>query len=477
MLTYLLDPTSRIPLYEQLYTAIRQDIMSGTLCGGEKLPSKRQLATHLKLSTVTIETAYGQLMAEGYVHSRPKRGYFVQTLTTMPTHQAHSSVPCATAPAPAPTSQPSYLFDFRTNTVDTACFPFATWARLLRSVLTEQASELLRAPHPQGVFALREQIRQYLYRFRGIAVETEQIIVGAGSEYLSQLLIQLLGRDKLYALETPGYAKLHHTFVAGGARVVSLPLDEQGLREDALQLHHPDIVYLTPSHQFPLGIVTSAARRTALLRWAAQASGRYLIEDDYDSEFRYASRPIPALKSLDHTDRVIYLNTFAQSLAPSLRIGYAVLPKSLIQTFQTRLGFYSSTVPSFEQYTLAKFMQTGAFERHINRSRNLYRARRDALVAAIAGSALADFVTLSGLDAGLHLLLHVHNGMTERALIERAAQQQVRVYGLSAHDISHCMPRNPPIILLGYAGIAATDFAQAVACLARAWCPSNTAVL
>ncbi|NCB28453.1 MAG: PLP-dependent aminotransferase family protein [Clostridia bacterium] len=466
MLTYMLDPSRKMPLYEQLYTAIRDDIVSGALRSREKLPSKRKLAAHLRVSPVTIETAYGQLVAEGYLESAPKRGYFVQTLSSV-------QPPRGSAPQPSPLQAAAPVddcrYDFRTNVVDTDCFPFSIWAKLLRGVLTERSHELLRAPDPQGAPVLREEIRRYLYQYRGIEVDIDQIIVGAGSEYLVGLLIQLLGRDKVYALENPGYPKLYRSFEASGATVLPLPLDRHGLREDRLRAAAPDIVYLTPSHHFPLGVVMPAARRLALLRWAEEDAHRYLIEDDYDSEFRYSSRPIPALKGLDRADRVIYLNTFAKSLAPSLRIGYVVLPRPLAHQFRERLGFYSSTVPSFEQYTLAEFLRTGAFERHISRSRNLYKARRDTLLAAFAHSPLASCVHLSGADAGLHLLARVENGMDEDTLIARAHEAGVHVYGLSNHYLSAFAPCPPATILLGYAGVPTEDIPDAVAQLAQAW--------
>lgn len=467
MLTYILNPQAKTPLYEQLYTAIRQDIVSGTLKSGEKLPSKRQLAAHLKISPVTVETAYGQLLAEGYITSQPKRGYYAAALetpalqTSRPTRREIPSVP-DTEP------DDGCCYDLRTNIVDTDCFPFSTWAKLLRETLTEQSSRLLHATAPQGVPALREEICRYLYSFRGIAADPSQIIVGAGSEYLVGLLIQLLGRDKTYALEDPGYPKLYRIFEAGGARVLPVPLDSDGLREDRLRELSPDVVYLTPSHHFPLGVVMPAARRLALLRWAEEDESRYLIEDDYDSEFRYASRPIPALKGLDHADRVIYLNTFAKSLAPSLRIGYVVLPRPLARAFREKLGFYSSTVPSFEQFTLAKFLHSGSFERHVSRSRNLYKTRRDALIHTLESSPLGAFIRLSGSEAGLHLLAHVENGMDEHTLALRARQTGVRLYGLSGHYLKARCPE--ATVLLGYAGIPMEQIPASVQALCAAWC-------
>ena len=463
MLTYHLDPQSKTPLYEQLYRAIRADIMSGALAGGARLPSKRKLAANLRVSQVTVETAYGQLLAEGYLVSEPRRGYFVQRQLAVPA-----------APSPAPVAAPAQAapadgcrYDFRTNIVDTGCFPFSVWARLSRSVLSEYSDRLLQAADPCGAIELRVQIARYLHDFRGINVSPDNILVGAGSEYLMHLVIQLLGRERIYALENPGYRKLYQIFAANGAAVRPLPLDKSGLRADALAASDTSVVYLTPSHHFPLGTVMPAARRMEILRWAA-AGDRYIIEDDYDSEFRYASRPIPALGELDRAGRVVYVNTFAKSLSPGLRIGYLVLPDALMARYRERFSLYSSTVPSFDQQTLAAFLRIGGFERHISRSRKLYQARRDALMAALDRELAALPHEVSRSEAGLHLLLHMRCGLRERELIERARDAGVRVYGLSAY---YMPPVQPPraTLVLGYAGLTAQQIDEAAALLRQAW--------
>lgn len=470
MRTYHLDAAAKAPLYEQLYRAIRQDIMTGALAGGERLPSKRRLAEHLKISQITVETAYGQLLAEGYLSSKPRSGYFVQKIEQCAPVPAQAGEEAAAGPSPAKAGcAPAVRFDFQTNTVDTACFPFATWARLLRGELTERASTLLAAAPPQGAPELRREICRYLAEFRGIQASPEQVVVGAGSEYLLSLIIQLLGRERVYALENPGYPKLDQIFRANGAQVAPLALDGQGLRADLLRPSGAGAVYLTPSHHFPLGVVMPAARRMEVLQWALEDEDRYIIEDDYDSEFRYASRPIPAMKELDHADRVIYLNTFAKSLAPSLRIGYMVLPRRLLEAYRTRLNFYSSTVPSFEQYTLAQFLQTGSFERHVARIRNLYKGRRDALLDALQTSPLGPHIRISGAEAGLHLLLSLDNGLSEDEMVGRAAQEGVRVAGLSGYYIAGRAACPPSTVLLGYAGLPAEAFGPAAAALGRAW--------
>ena len=468
MLTYHLDPQSKTPLYEQLYRAIRADIMSGALAGGERLPSKRQLAANLRVSQITVETAYGQLLAEGYIISEPRRGYFVQRQLAVPAQAQQTAGTHPTAGAQAAVLADDCPYDFRTNIVDTGCFPFSTWARLSRSVLSEYDDRLLRATDPCGAAELREQIARYLHDFRGINVSPDNILVGAGSEYLMHLVIQLLGRDRVYALENPGYRKLYQIFDANGAAVRPLPLDKSGLRADALAASDASVVYLTPSHHFPLGTVMPAARRLEILRWASAAPGRYVIEDDYDSEFRYASRPIPALGELDRAGRVVYVNTFAKSLSPGLRIGYLVLPDALMARYRERFSLYSSTVPSFDQHTLAAFMRTGGFERHISRSRKVYQARRDALMAALERELAELPHEVSRSEAGLHLLLHMRNGMLERELIERARAAGVRVYGLSTYYLP---PVEPPraTLVLGYAGLTEQQINEAVARLRQAW--------
>ena len=281
MFTPILDSSQRRPLYEQLYRYIRGEIEAGRLAAGERLPSKRALAAHLKISVVTVEGAYGQLLAEGYLRSEPKRGFFVQAVQ----EEHRSPAPARTLSVPAPPT-PALPYDFSTSAVDIALFPFATWAKLMREVLSEQAAPLLASPHPQGLPALRRAIAEHLYRFRGIRADAEQIVVGAGSETLIGLLVQLLGREGGYGVENPGYTKTQRILTSCGAAVRPLPLDGQGLRVDALEEAGVRVVHVTPSHHYPLGIIMPVARRQALLRWAEAAPDRYILEDDYDSEFR-----------------------------------------------------------------------------------------------------------------------------------------------------------------------------------------------
>ncbi len=334
-----------------------------------------------------------------------KSGYFVSQLE--PALRPPSPPPIRTdAPPPG---QP-WMMDLRGGGGSTELFPFSVWAKLMRQVLSQRGPDLLRPVPHSGVPELREAIAGTLYRLRGLSVSPEQIVVGSGSEYLYNLIVQLLGRELVYGVEDrdtqspPG-----STPSTGPATSPSRWTDRGSPPDPSLP---PRLRWSTspPPISFPTGAVTPAGRRQALLRWAAQGGDRYLIEDDYDSEFRFTGLPIPALQSIDQADRVIYLNTFSRALAPSLRISYLVLPPTLLDRYHQRLGFYSSTVPALEQYTLASFLSEGRFEQHLSRARNRYRALRDQVLEALEASGLAGRAQISGADAGLHFLVRLETG-------------------------------------------------------------------
>ena len=420
MLTYELKKAPGVPLYEALYRCIRSDILTGRLAAGEKLPSKRSLAAHLEVSKVTVEGAYAQLLAEGYLRSVEKVGYFVEA-----TAQTHGAAP---VPAAVRVDDPKWELDLTANAPATG-FPFSVWMRLQRQVMLDYGDRLLAHLPPQGYPELRSAIAEHLLQFRGLSVDPENILIGAGTDFLYNLLIQLLGRDKRYALEDPGYHKIRQIYAAGGVECVSAALDTEGVIPESLA--DAQVLHCSPSHHFPTGIVTPAARRRQLLKWAEEHPERYIIEDDYDSEFRFHAHPVPALLAMDRCGKVIYMNTFSKTLAPSIRISYMILPQRLMQQFRERLGFYSCTVPSFEQYTLARFLSGGWFEKHINRMRKFYRTRRNRVIELLEGSRFADRFTILERDAGLHFLLRVKTVLTDRELKELCADAGIRVLCLS----------------------------------------------
>ena len=434
MLTYELKKSPGVPLYEALYRCIRADILSGELKPGEKLPSKRALAQNLEVSKITVETAYNQLLAEGYIRAREKVGYFVEAV------ERHAPVQTA-AQSQRPEAPREYRLDLTEN--GTEQFPFSVWSRLQREVMLDYGEKLLLPLPNRGIPELRQAIAEHLAAFRGMHVDPENILIGAGTDFLYNLLIQLLGRDKTYAVEEPGYSKIRRIYAAGGVECVSAPMDSQGVCPDSLA--SADVLHFSPSHHFPTGLVTPVSRRMELLAWARE--GKWIIEDDYDSEFRFDAHPKPAMQSLDGMGRVIYMNTFSKSLAPSIRISYMVLPPALMEQFQRDLGFYSCTVPSFEQYTLARFLSRGHFEKHINRMRKFYKNRRNRVVQMLQSCALAGRLTILEQDAGLHFLLRVDTLRSDAQLTARLEENGIRIRALSEyfHDGSedrHCLVVN-----------------------------------
>ena len=436
MLTYELKKAPGVPLYEALYRCIRGDILSGALQPGEKLPSKRSLAEHLEVSKITVETAYSQLLSEGYICSREKVGYFVEAV--------ERSAPVRLPPRQTPEESPEEpLLDLTGG--GTEQFPFSVWMKLQREVMLDYGEKLLLPMPNTGVAELRRAIAEHLAAFRGLHVNPENILIGAGTDFLYNLLIQLLGRDKPYAVEEPGYGKIRRIYAAGGVRAISAPMDENGVRPDGLE--NAGVLHISPSHHFPTGLVTPMSRRLELLAWARERDG-YIIEDDYDSEFRFNAHPMSAMQALDRSGRVIYMNTFSKTLAPSIRISYLVLPDGLMAEFQRRLGFYSCTVPSFEQYTLARFLSRGHFEKHINRMRKFYRARRNRVVQLLKTGPYADRIEILELDAGLHFLVRVDTALPDALLTEKLREAGIRVRTLSsyyhddAHRDSHCLVVN-----------------------------------
>jgi len=447
MLTYELKKSPGVPLYEALYRCIREDILSGTLKPGEKLPSKRALAQNLEVSKITVETAYNQLLAEGYIRSEEKRGYFVEKV------ERHAQIsPSVRSREPEQTEE--CLLDLTAN--GTGHFPFSVWTRLQREVILDYGEKLLSPLPNQGIPELRQAIADHLAAFRGMHVDPDNILIGAGTDFLYNLLIQLLGREKIYAVEEPGYGKIRKVYAAAGVRCVSAPMDALGVRPDSLE--DADVLHCSPSHHFPTGLVTPVSRRLALLEWARD--GKWIIEDDYDSEFRFDAHPKPAMQSLDHQGRVIYMNTFSKSLAPSIRISYMILPGGLMAQFRQRLGFYSCTVPSFEQYTLARFLSRGHFEKHINRMRKFYKNRRNTVVSLLENCVFFEKLTILEQDAGLHFLLKVDTPLSDRELTRRLEQAGIRIRALS--DYYHDRSEDRHCLVVNYSGLKEDVLEQAL---------------
>lgn len=461
MFTATFDKNIKKPLYEQLYKRIRELIASGAIKDGEKLPSRRRIAAHLQVSVNTVENAYAQLLAEGYIESVAKKGYYARRGEAAGVSVSRAEAPVIVQASAAPAEK--CLYDLKTNAVDTDSFPFSIWTKLMRQSLREEKDSLLDPCHPQGSLSLRVEIARYLDSFRGVTVSPEQIVLGAGTEYLLGLMTELL-RGQEFAVENPCYNKQLRILRSRRVKFHSVPMDGDGISVERLEETAASVVIITPSRHFPLGTVTSASRRSDLLRWAAGGE-HYLIEDDFDSEFRYMLKQIPAIYSLDSLGKVIYMNTFARTLAPSLRIGYMALPRSLLPRYREKISFYSCTVSAFEQSALRRFLRDGYYERHLHRMKQIYKNRRDSFLREL--DPRASGLAVSGGEGGLHLLISSRRGLTEEQLVKKARDAGVRVYGLSRYYDAETPDTGA--VVAGYGGLGAGDLEKVAALLRSAW--------
>ena len=460
MLTYSFEGKGSESLYAHLYNCIKNDVLTGVLAPGYKLPSKRTFAKNLGISTITVENAYAQLIAEGFIYSIPKKGYFISDIDVT------RSVKSASAPQKATENQP-FFADLVSNSTLHTLFPFSVWAKLMRDVISHKSQSLMTKPPCGGIYELREKIAEHLRQFRAVEVDPSRLIVGAGTEYLYGLIIQLIGRGKIYAAEEPGYKKIGKIYESNGVKVRHIPIDSAGLDAGKLRESGADVVHISPSHHFPTGIVMPISRRYELLSWAAQEDGRYIIEDDYDSEFRMALRPVPSLKSIDAADAVIYMNTFTKSLAPTIRISYMVLPESLAERFYRELGFYSCTVSNFEQYTLAEFIGGGYLENHINRMRRHYKSIRDAFLSEIRANSVLKSAEVREEDAGLHFLLKLDTPLTDMELKAAMRREGINISCLSDYYFN-ASDAEKGTLIVNYSSVPPENVGEVVARLAAA---------
>ncbi len=478
-------------LYEQIYEHIRGEIREGKLLSGERLPSTRFLAEYLQVARSTVDYAYGQLISEGYIESRPCSGYYVcpmeelvQLEGPMGTEQKDAETagrensgrrvkaeknreksPAGRSGEQETAGENGYPIDFSPYDIDMAGFPFGVWKKITKNILTYANSDLFARGESRGDETLRHTIARYLHSSRGVNCRPEQIIVGAGNDYLLMLLEKILGRHVRIAMENPTYKRSYRIFRSFAYRIATVDMDESGMRADRLEEADVSVAYVMPSHQFPTGTVMPIGRRLELLKWADKGPDRYLIEDDYDSEFRFHGKPIPALQASDRHGRVIYMGTFSKAIAPAIRVSFMVLPDSLLERYLERCSFYSCTVSRIDQRILDEFIREGYFERHLNKMRKIYRTKHETLLECLRGVEKNFFI--SGENAGLHLLLTARTSVAEEELVQRAAENKVRVYGLSESMVEDTMGRSA--VLLGFGGLSEEKIREGTGLLEKAW--------
>ncbi|GGB11253.1 GntR family transcriptional regulator [Macrococcus hajekii] len=430
MLTYKFDKDQF--LYQQLYQFIKEDILTGQLVRNEKLPSKRKLGQHLNLSQTTIEIAYQQLLDEGFIYSKPQVGYFVEAIET---------INLAPENKVAPSIQEDKVIkqSFTIENSHYPVFPNHLFRKYAKEAFEMEMSHLLERGHPQGEPELRNQIRRYLYHSRGVNCSNEQIIIGSSTEQLFTLITRLLPHA-VYQIEDPGYPLIRKVLKYEHKPYIPAEIDEEGIVVEALH-HEANVVHVTPSHQFPTGAVLSAKRRTELLKWSMKKN-HYIIEDDYDSEFRYKGQPLKALQGLDTHQKVIYMSTFSKSIFPSIRVAYLVLPEPLLRQYNELQHKPNLTVPRHIQYLITRFMQSGEFERNINRTRKRYKKKLDLVLETL--QPYADTISISGDQAGMHCVLNFPYDFT--------LPENIEINRISDYT-EHSQKKYHRQLILGFGGI------------------------
>lgn len=456
---------SKIPLYEQIYQYIREEIKGSRMQCDTRLPSTRTLSSFLQVSRSTVELAYAQLTAEGYIHSLPCKGYYVSDISLLYQLQTH------TFPIEEKTIMQTEQFelDFSLKGIDMDFFPYNSWRKITREVLSADNKELFLGGATKGDLDFRETVSVYLRESRGVNCSPHQIIIGAGNEYLLMLLYQIFGlifqSEKVnIAMENPTYIQAYKVLCGLGGNIIAVPVDGNGMSYEILE-HHKDaqVAYIMPSHQFPTGNVMPMKRRLELLKWANEKENRYIIEDDYDSEFRYKGKPIPALQGMNAADKVVYMGTFSKSIAPAIRVSYLVLPPMLMEIYEKKMSYYANTVPRLHQKVLESFIRQEYYVRHLNRMRSLYKNKHDLMINLLKEQQMS----YRGENVGLHLLVEVKNKKSEQQVIHEAKRAGVKIYGLSHFAIA---PLNTAsTVLLGFGSMKEQEIEKGMHILENIW--------
>lgn len=407
--------------YLSIYEDVKRSILDGTYKVHSKIPSKRKLASFYNVSVMTVDTAYQQLIAEGYLTSFERKAFYVNDI---PEHRFFKQ-----STNRSETNLTQIEEDISPNLNKQIYFPHQVWAKLSRKVLSDTPQFMESSVDPQGHMDLRYEIKKYLEIYRGIITSVDHIVIGSGSQAMMQVLIALIGRDYTFVMEEPGFPRLKNILRYSGIKLITIPLDSQGINANQCQSKKPTVIHVTPSHQYPTGIVMPVARRIELLNWANQEEHRYIIEDDYDSEFRYQGQPIPAMQSLDRNSKVIYMNTFSKSLSPAIKINYLVLPQSLIEKYQEIKQIMPCSVPLFEQKVLAEFMRDHHFERHLNRVKKIYRRKALMVLEKLKDE---KNIKITGYEAGLHMILKMDTAIDIKHLLEHIGLHHIKLIHLES---------------------------------------------
>lgn len=456
MLSPNLDENLKMPLYIQLYNYIKNEIKNKNLKYKDMLPSKRNLSSHLDISINTITKSYEILVDEGYIYSLERVGYFVSDIDNL------IDVENSKNKIVLKEEKTYYKYNFKINNIDYENFPKYTFRKLSSEIINNNDNWLIKRD-PQGLKELRDNIKNYLRQSRGVNTKSENIIISSGTEYLLQILLYILPKDTVYALENPGYKRLYDLFNINNVNYNLINIDSSGFKFSELINTKSNAILITPSHQFPTGNIMPISRRINLLNWANENKNNYIIEDDYDSEFKYYGKPIPALKSLDNLDKVIYIGNFSKSVSASLRLSYMVLPNSLLEKFYSVMPFINCPVSSLIQLTMAKFIEDGYFERHVNRMRNIYKKKRNLAISQFKNE--KNFKVIDK-KAGLHFIVEINKDISEREIEKALKIENIYLEGLSKYYIKDNTYKFPKIII-GFGNLSEDEIVKGISVIIK----------
>lgn len=465
-LTVILNKSSNVPLYIQLYEYIKKEIITGRLEKDTKLPSIRGLSDYLKISKTTIEASYQQLFAEGYLKSAPKVGYYVNVIDNnlaQLEQKGSNSWEESLITEPLVPSE----YDFRNDSIDKESFDFLIWKRYINKAIHEYADRFLTYGSFQGEYELRKEIAKYVHQSRGVVCTPEQIIIGGGVQSLLNILCGMLKPDfQSIGFEDPGFKQARHIFRDHSMDIIPINLEQDGINVKELAKSKTRLVYVSPSHQFPMGSIMSINKRLQLLKWAQKNLG-LIIEDDYDSELRYFGRPIPSLQGLSEGGSVVYLGSFSKILLPSIRISFMVLPQSLLDNYSEKMSKYNQTSSKIEQMALSLFMKEGQLEKQIRKLRKIYAKKNQLLLESIS-KIMGENVNVFGHDTGLHVLLELKTTKSPQVITNLAEKVGIKVTPIKNYYINS-QEKQFPLVLLSYGGIASEEIWVAIEILNKVW--------
>jgi len=469
MIILNLDNKSKVPLYIQIYNEIKKMIQNKILKANEKLPSKKDFTDYYNISQNTIQNALYLLLEEGYIFSIERKGYFVSDIENLIVHNVKIESKNVKIESKIKFKEKDKIhYDFSYSGVDSKSLAKTIFKRITRDVYDEENDDLLFQGHIQGDLSLRKSICEYLLQSRGFKVEAEQIVISSGTEYLFYIIFKLFN-NKIYGLENPCHKMFKELFLTNNVSFKAISLDEAGIIVEELKKYNVNVAYVTPSHQFPTGTIMSISRRTELLNWANENLNCYIVEDDYDSEFKYTGRPIPALKASDVNDRVIYLGSFSKSISPAIRVSYLVLPKELLDIYQKKLPYFICPVPTLNQKILYRFIKDGYFVKHINKMRTLYKKKREFLVNTIknySSEILNKEIYIQGADAGLHLVIKLNKKINEKAFLKECLEDSIKLYSLEEYYLEEIYNETSSF-LLGYANLTNKEIDKGIIILLK----------